>query len=195
MRPPHSSICAINSAMQKIGKMLLLVLMTLPAWAQKNKSSILEFSGGDSVWVIKNGLVSRSRFFIGTERVTLSPWHQHIAKSNAEAGKLIAKGTRQRRVSTWLAITGVGAVGASLWMIGENSNSGNWDPNKRRTANLIAGLGIVSTTTAYVFGRLGWAHYHRALRLYNNEILTAPKPSLSFFLRAGPTAATLVVRW
>jgi hypothetical protein len=181
--------------MQKIGKTLLLVLITLPAWAQKNRSRILEFSGGDSVWVIKNGLVSRSRFFIGTERVTLSQWHQHLAKGNAEAGRLISKGTRQRRLSSWLAITGVAAVGTSLWMIADNSNSGNWDPNKRRTANLIAGLGIVATTTAYVFGSFGWAHYHRALRLYNDQILTAPKPSLSFSIRAGPTAAALVVNW
>ncbi len=155
----------------------------------------LNFRGGDSVWVIKNSLVSRSKYFIGSKQVNFATWENALQKGDVEIGKFIKKGTGFRRTSTGIVLGGFTAITTGIILQANSKMSGNVNEEKRTLGRVVLGAGITANSLALVLGQHGWGLYHKGLRLYNNKVLQPPKQPFSMHLLLGPAMASLQIRW
>jgi hypothetical protein len=162
--------------------------------AQKT-DRFLEFRGGDSVWVIKTSLLSRSKFFIGNQRVNFTIWQDHLQEEDVEISKFIKKGTGLRRASTGIVLGGLAAITAGIIIQSNSQASGNVNEEKRTVGRVTTGLGIAATGIALLLGQQAWAFYHKAMRLYNIKVHQPPKQQLSINLLIDPFRASIQIRW
>jgi hypothetical protein len=155
----------------------------------------LDFRGGDSVWVIKNSLISRSKYFIGSKQVNFATWENALQEGDLEISKFIKKGTGFRRTSTGIFFGGLTAITAGIIVQSNSNGSGNVNEQKRTIGRVTLGVGIAATGVALVLGQQGWAFYHKGMRLYNNKVLQPPKQPLSMHVLLGPAMVSLQIKW
>lgn len=177
------------------GFLVLIFTITVLTFNAQKTVKYADFRGGDSVWVVKHTLISRSKFFIGNQKVDFTTWKNQLQKEDAEIANLLNKGTQLRKASTPLLITGLIGFSAGMFLLSNSSESGNVNKGKQTAGIISSCIGIIGASTAIYLGQRGWGKYERALRLYNNKVLKSTNLQISVRFLMGPTYASVSMHW
>ena len=150
-----------------------LLLFALPSTAQLSKTDrkALREWGTDSAWIY-HPFLARTRFYLGSTRVTGNEFENTLRNSDAEVETEISGAWKQFNTSRYLS-WGAGATFLTGWLV-MNANQNNYynysSNNKVSTTGLVLlGVGLALEGVSFGFSIDANTRYRNGLRLFNKK--------------------------
>jgi hypothetical protein len=153
--------------------LVFVLLFTVPCNAQMSKTDrkALRERGTDSAWIY-HPFLARTRFYLGSTRVTGNEFENTLRNSDAEVETEISGAWKQFNTSRYLS-WGAGATFLTGWLV-INANQNNYynysSNNKVSTTGLVLlGVGLALEGVSLGFSIDANTRYRNGLRLFNKK--------------------------